>query len=87
MVILVNQSAVQLKKQLKDSINGLGVDDEMKNKLIQEKILAYNMTNAIVKEIKLEPSSFAGIVKLLLLFLLIPLVLAYTLYYIYSYSL
>jgi hypothetical protein len=38
MVILVNQSAVQLKKQLKDSINGLGVDDEMKNKLIQEKV-------------------------------------------------
>ncbi|CAB4022619.1 Hypothetical predicted protein, partial [Paramuricea clavata] len=52
-----SKSAVQLKKQLKDSINGLGVDDEMKNKLIQEKILAYNMTNAIVKEIKLEPSS------------------------------
>ncbi|XP_028402001.1 heme oxygenase-like [Dendronephthya gigantea] len=74
------KSASQLKKQLKDSINGLGVDEEMKNKLIKEKILAYNMTNAIVKEIKLEPASFAGIVKFLFVFLIIPLVMAYIIY-------
>ena len=81
-----SKNAGQLKKQLKDSINGLGVDDETKNKLIQEKILAYNMTNAIVKEIKLKPSSFAGIMKLLLFFLIFPLLLAYSIYCVYNYN-
>ncbi|XP_046852161.1 heme oxygenase-like [Xenia sp. Carnegie-2017] len=77
-----SESAVKLKKNLKDTINSLGVDCELKEQLVQEKIVAFNMVNAIVKEIKLEPSSFMGIIKLLLL-LLAPLIVAYLIYQIW----
>jgi len=68
-----------LRSEFKTKIDEIEINDKDKDRLIEEKKLVFRMNNEIASQVKLSWNGFSRIMKLVLLFILVVLTLAFCL--------